>query len=96
MGMGPAGKAIAGGIGMGPAGKACFGGIGIGPAGKACAGGIGIGPAGKACVGGIGIGPAGKAFAVQAVTTRSPRKKTLRIFNVLVLMENSPGGDNPP
>jgi hypothetical protein len=42
------------------------------------------------------MGPAGIAFAVHAVTTSKARMTTLRIFIVLVRMENSPGGGNPP
>jgi hypothetical protein len=95
-GNGPAGmKLIAGGFGNGPAGMK-LGGFGNGPAGmKLIAGGFGNGPAGMK-LGGFGNGPAGIAFAVQAVTTSSPRIRTLRIFNLLVLMENAPGGGNPP
>jgi hypothetical protein len=109
-GIGPIGiEAWAGGSGIGPIGiKAWTGGSGIGPIGikaggsgmgpigiKSRAGGSGIGPIGIK-VGGSGMGPIGIAFAVQAVTTSSPRKTTLRIFNVPGRMEISPGGGNPP
>ncbi len=98
VGNGPAGmKLVTGGVGNGPAGMK-LGGVGKGPAGmKLTTGGVGNGPAGmKLTTGGVGNGPAGIAFAVQAVTTRSVRTRTLRIFNLLVLMKNSPGGGNPP
>src|SRR5271166_2164279 len=96
VGNGPAGmKIITGGVGNGPGGMK-LGGVGNGPAGmKLITGGVGNGPAGMK-LGGVGNGPAGIALAVQAVTTRSPRTTTLRIFNLLVLIENSPGGGNPP
>src|SRR5208337_2978814 len=95
-GNGPAGMRL-GGVGNGPAGmKLITGGVGNGPAGMKL-GGVGNGPAGmKLIIGGVGNGPAGIALAVQAVITRSPRTTTLRIFNLLVLIENSPGGGNPP
>src|SRR5208337_1068407 len=89
------GYEMTGGVGNGPAGMKA-GGVGNGPAGmKLITGGVGNGPAGMK-LGGVGNGPAGIALAVQAVTTRSPRTTTLRIFNLLVLIENSPGGGNPP
>jgi len=97
VGNGPAGMKL-GGVGNGPAGmkrggvgngragmKLITGGVGNGPAGMKL-GGVGNGPAGMK-LGGVGNGPAGIAFAVQAVTIRSPRTTTLRIFNLLVLME---------
>src|SRR5208337_3712314 len=94
VGNGPAGIKL-GGVGNGPAGMK-LGGVGNGPAGmKLITGGVGNGPAGMK-LGGVGNGPAGIALAVQAVITRSPRTTTLRIFNLLVLIENSPGGGNPP
>lgn len=95
-GNGPAGMKL-GGSGNGPAGmKFVSGGSGNGPAGMKL-GGSGNGPAGiKLAPGGNGNGPAGIAFAVQAVTTSNAITTTLRIFNLLVHMENSPGGGNPP
>ena len=96
VGNGPAGmKLITGGVGNGPAGMK-LGGVGNGPAGmKLTTGGVGNGPAGMK-LGGVGNGPAGMAFAAQAVTTSNARTTTLRIFNLPVLIEISPGGGNPP
>jgi hypothetical protein len=90
VGNGPAGmKLTTGGVGNGPAGMK-LGGVGNGPAGmKLTTGGVGNGPAGMK-LGGVGNGPAGIAFALQAVITSNPTTTTLKIFNLLVLMENSP------
>jgi hypothetical protein len=96
VGNGPAGMKL-GGVGNVPAGiEINIGGVGNGPAGMK-PGGVGNGPAGiKLATGGVGNGPAGIAFAVQAVTKGSARTKTLRIFKLVVRMEHSPGGGNPP